>query len=355
VQVLHALSRIYQDLADHETSERLLQQALTALPAAPADARGAATVVETLTRLGDLARLRGRYKQAEVYLRRALTIAAAHPDRAVAAAGARNALAITFKDSGRYDEAAALYRDVLSEVVARLVPTRRRWQPATTILRAWPYARGDYRAAEPLARHAVRLRARRFGAHHRDVAADLAVLAAVLLGEHRLDEAERAYRQALGIHTRVFGSEHYEVAVVLNGLATIEVERGRPVQAEPLYRRALAIKERVLGPEHPEIGVLLNNLAVMHRKAGQIDAAAACYRQALPLLTRSLGDQHPSVLTCSDNLAALFEPTAQPSAAAPRTGRACRHMICLAAVLSRALVTALHVPWPLCPGPSRHA
>jgi len=119
---LHALSGIYQDLADHETSERLLQRALTALPAVPADARGAATVVETLTRLGDLARLRGRYKQAEVYLRRALTIAAAHPDRAVAATGARNAHAITFKDSGRYDEAAALYRDVLSEVLARFGP-----------------------------------------------------------------------------------------------------------------------------------------------------------------------------------------------------------------------------------------
>jgi tetratricopeptide (TPR) repeat protein len=285
VQVLHALSRIYQDLADHETSERLLQQALTALPAAPADARGAATVVETLTRLGDLARLRGRYKQAEVYLRRALTIAAAHPDRAVMATGARNALAITFKDSGRYDEAAALYRDVLSQVLARFGPNSSAAATCYHNLAGLAHARGDYLAAEPLARHAGRLRIRRLGAHHRDVAADLAVLAAVLLGEHRLDEAERAYRQALGIHNRVFDSEHYEVAVVLNGLATIEVERGRrPVQAEPLYRRALTIKERVLGPEHPEIGVLLNNLAVMHRKAGQLDAAVFTAQKKRPII-----------------------------------------------------------------------
>jgi len=310
VRVLQLLSGIYQDLADHEASGLLLQQALCALPEAPDDPRGAAAVVETLTRLGDLARLRGRYEQAELYLRRALTIAA-HPDRAVAAAGARNALAITFKDSGRYDEAAALYRDVLSEVVARFGPKSSAVATCYHNLAGLAYAREDYQAAEPLARHAVRLRARRFGAHHRDVAADLAVLAAVLLGEHRLDEAERAYRQALSSYTRVFGSEHYEVAVVLNGLATIEVERGRPVQAEPLYLRALAIKERVLGPEHPEIGVLLNNLAVMHRKAGRLDAAADCYRRALPLLTRSLGDQHPSVVVCSDNLAALMEPTAQ--------------------------------------------
>jgi tetratricopeptide (TPR) repeat protein len=150
------------------------------------------------------------------------------------------------------------------------------------------------------------------GAGHKDVAADLAVLAAALLGQHKLDEAEKVYLQALNIYMRAFSPDHYEVAVISNGLATIETERGHPAEAERLYRRALIIKERALGADHPEIGVLLNNLAVMQRQAGHLDEAVACYTRALPLLEKALGERHPTVVTCRDNLAALATHQREP-------------------------------------------
>jgi len=311
VGILHAMSRVYEDLADHDAADRLLLRAMDALADHPDDARYCGLAVQTLTRSGNLARLQGRHEQAERCLRRALAIAADGSGGAVEAIGARNALAITYKDAGRYVEAAVLYRQVLAEVVARFGAYSTAAATSFHNLAGLAHARGDFSAAEPLARRAVQLRTRVVGAHHPAVAADLVVLAAVLLGAGHLDQAERAYRRALRIYTRVFGSGHYEIAVVLNGLAGIEVERGHPWTAEPLYQRALAIKQRVLGPEHPEIGVLLNNLAVVHRHVGQL-AAAACYHRALPLLRRSLGDQHPTVRVCTDNLAGLTEQAERP-------------------------------------------
>jgi len=319
VRALCLLSGVYEDVADHVAAQLLLQRVLILLPEVPKDPHDAAIVVETLTRLGNLARLQGQYELAGQHLLRALRVAESGLGGAQAVTGARNVLAITYKDSGRYAEAAALYADVLSDVLTRLGPKSSAAATCYHNLAGLAYAKGDYAGAEPLARRAVRLRTRLVGARHQTVAADLAVLAAVLLGEHELDQAEQAYRQALTIYSRVFGAGHYEVAVILNGLATIESERGRWDRAEPLYRRALAIKEQVLGPEHPEIGVLLNNLAVVHRKAGRFDAASGCYRRALPLLSRSLGDDHPTVVACSENLvAALMEQERNQQGRSPK-------------------------------------
>jgi len=120
---LGILARIHEALADHESTERVLRD-LYALLTGPADPARAGAVVGTLSRLSNLARLRGRYQQAEDDLQRALVIAAAFPQRtADQATAARNALAITFKDTGRYSEAAALYHQVLTEWTARFGPT----------------------------------------------------------------------------------------------------------------------------------------------------------------------------------------------------------------------------------------
>ena len=177
VQVFLTLAGIHEDLVELETVQRALSQAYSALQAAGAG--DVAAMVETLNRLGNVARLRGLRDEAEQRLQQALAIAALHPDLAGGlTAAAQNTLAITFKDGGRYDEAAALYRDVLAEAITTFGPTSSAVASAHHNLAGLAYARGDYQAAEPLARHAVQLRAQLMGAGHKDVAADLAVLAA---------------------------------------------------------------------------------------------------------------------------------------------------------------------------------
>jgi tetratricopeptide (TPR) repeat protein len=70
IQVQGVLARIHEALADHDTTERLLQDTLSLLTDPP-DPNLAGAVVDTLTRLGNLARLRGHYQQAEEHLNRA--------------------------------------------------------------------------------------------------------------------------------------------------------------------------------------------------------------------------------------------------------------------------------------------
>jgi uncharacterized protein HemY len=50
------------------------------------------------------------------------------------------------------------------------------------------------------------------------VAADVAVLAAILEAQGQDDEAEALYRRALSIFERVYGPDHSELAVTCNYL-----------------------------------------------------------------------------------------------------------------------------------------
>ena len=309
-RVLQTLSDTYADLADHKGSDWALRKMLATGPDDPRDPSDARVTVSALTQLGNVARLRARYNDAERHLRRALTIGANHPGGAVPVTGARNALAITFKDTARFAEAATLYEEVLGDVTAAFGPESAAAATCYHNLAGLAYAQGDHQRAEPLAARAVQVRARALGKNHRDVAADLAVLAASQLGNGKLDDAESAYQKAMGIYTRVFGAQHYEIAVILNGLATIELGRSRPDRANTLYERALAIKEYTLGRDHPEVGVLLNNMAVSQRQAGHLEAAAALYLRATPILTNALGEAHPTVRACNENLALLRQQLA---------------------------------------------
>ena len=173
-----------------------------------------------------------------------------------------NSLAVLFKYSGRFDDAAALYERAL----AAAERTGASDESLATLLHniaGLEHARGDYARGEPAARRSVELRERALGPDHPAVAADVAALAAIVDGLGRHDEAEALYLRALGTFERVYGPDHYEIAVNLNNLAGVRQAQGRLAEAEELYRRALAIKEALLGGEHPDVALTLNNLALL--------------------------------------------------------------------------------------------
>ena len=133
------------------TAEHVLQRSQVLLGDRP-NPGDVGVLMETLTRLGNLARLRGRYDTAERYLNEALQVAATHHAGGNRlAVSARNTLAITYKDSGRYAEAAVHYRDVLTWAIDNDGPD----SPAVATLHhnlaGLAYAQGNYQEAEPLA------------------------------------------------------------------------------------------------------------------------------------------------------------------------------------------------------------
>ena len=81
-------------------------------------------------------------------------------------------------------------------------------------------------------------------------------------------------KKALRLGEREFGPDHKNTAIFLNNLAELYRAQGRYGDAEPLYKRSLGIREKTLGPEHPDVAQSLENYAALLRKTGR-DAEAA--------------------------------------------------------------------------------
>ena len=154
---------------------------------------------------------------------------------------------------------------------------------------------------------AALLRERRaaLGSLHVDTLSAMFVLALLLKGLGRQDEAEPLHREALAGRTATLGAAHPDTVSSTLNLAILLKDRGKLAEAEPLYREALRLRLDSLGREHPDTLSAMTNLANILRSRGAYDDAEALYVDALRLRRKVLGDTHPSTLASIHNLAIL--------------------------------------------------
>ena len=326
--VLNCLTRVHEQRADYAAAEASAGRSVDIMRRVRQEVgeeAGSVDIdrlyVQSLTGLGDILRIRGRYGDAEPWLREAIALgehSLGPEDEDVVTAV--NSLAVLFKYSGRFDEAAALYERALAAAERAGAGD----ESLATLLHnigGLEHARGNYARAEPPARRSVELRERLLGPDHPSVAADLAALAAIVDGLGRHDEAEALYLRALDTFERVYGPDHYEIAVNLNNLAGVRQAQGRVADAEALYRRALSIKETLLGHDHPDVALTLNNLALLLDAMGQRAEAEARYQRALQILSDRLDPRHPRILACAKNYAGLLRDVGRKADARAIEGR----------------------------------
>jgi len=313
VQALQLQAIVLMELAEHVAAEGVLRQVLDLLESeeAPVD-DGAERLTETLTALGTVLRLQARYQWADRVLRDAAAAAADPAVSPQARLAVLNASAIVCKDTGSFERAEQLYREVLDGFTELDGPSCDAVASTCHNLAGLSPARGRYAEAEPWARRAVEIRLRGHPADDPSVLADQVVLAAVLVGLGREDEAEPLYAGALSGYERLYGPAHYEVAVCHNGLAACRVAADDAEAALRHLREALQIKRSVLGGSHPEVGVLLNNMGVALRSLRRDAEAAAAHGDAIPLLEAALPPDHPTLLSCRENLADARSPEERP-------------------------------------------
>lgn len=108
-------------------------------------------------------------------------------------------------------------------------------------------------------------------------------IGSVLLGQDKLDEAQRHHQQALTIRERVLGSDNPDIASSLKNLGLIAVWRGEHEEALSLLRRALSIYEAALGDEHPDVTSMLINI-------GGILSILGRHEESLPYLQRAVSN-----------------------------------------------------------------
>ena len=279
----------------------------------PADAE----VATDLNLLGMLAYDRGKYAEAESFVRRALDTrlnlygAAPHAD----VAQGLNDLSNILSQQGKVAEAEPLQRRAL--VMSEQVNGANSSGVARCLINLGYLLQKQERfaEAEPLVRQGLELHRKLSGDVHPDVAGAYNNLASLVHAQHRLDEAEPLYRRALEIDQQLFGPSHSNVGTDLNNLATLLFDRGKVTDAEATFRESLELRRKVLGERHAHVGVSLNNLARVLRAQKRYPEAVVSYERALAVFRDALGERHPNVAAVTVNLGATQrEAGDQPAA-----------------------------------------
>ena len=191
VQALILVGWIRQELQEHKEAERVLRRAVDIAEGLSGPPELALLRVRALESLAASLRIQGRYHEAETVFRRALAEAEEEfGPSSGPVADVLGGLGVTFKYAGRFDEAESLFRRAIAIVESGDADP----SALATLYHNFgglEHARGNYEAAEPLARRSVELREQAFGPAHPDAAADRAALAAIVDALGRHDEAER--------------------------------------------------------------------------------------------------------------------------------------------------------------------
>jgi tetratricopeptide (TPR) repeat protein len=180
---------------------------------------------------------------------------------------ALNGLGIVFKDTQRFEQAGQHYQQALMLLQQTLGPNDLELAPLYHNLAGLQHAQDHFVEGEPLARRALELRAAHKGLETTAAAADLAVLGALLLGQHRYTEAETVLERSLAIWQGRYGHHHYEVAVVKHNLAALYQARGDAARALRSFTEVLDIKSHILGPTHPDVVSLRQYIAPLSRQS----------------------------------------------------------------------------------------
>ena len=299
------LGRAYREAGRPGDAELVLRRALTINERSLGPNH--AQVAVALNQLALVFEQRGRFDEAEPLYRRALAIREAtdgpeHP----ATATVHNNLAALFRSQGRYGEAEAAFRRALAIREKALGPEHREVAAGLNNLGEMYRQMGRYNEAEPLLTRALGVWEKALGATHPSVAATLNNLAELYRAQGRYAEAEVPLKRALAIREQMGGLDHPDVALSLNNLAALYRAQGRYADAEPLYRRSLSIREKAFGPAHPDVARTVNNLARVYRAQRRYREAEPLFRRALAIWEQALGPDHPDVGFTLDNLARVY-------------------------------------------------
>ena len=142
--------------------------------------------------------------------------------------------------------------------------------------------RGDFAAAEPLAREALALHRKKLGGRHPKVGGGINTLAVLLHSRGDLAGAEELFREALALRREILPPEHPETAASLVGLGAVLADRGEEREAEPLLREALAMRRHVLPPGHWRIAAAESGLEAASPASAAGRRRDRCWSKAIP-------------------------------------------------------------------------
>jgi tetratricopeptide (TPR) repeat protein len=310
-------------------------------------------VVPVLERLAENARLRGDYRGAAQYYRRAVhTIEQVRGRANLSWASACVRLAGLLTELGSYSEANELLsesikvlerigRAPLAEVITSLrARTLLLWRQgrldeaevaaraAMTMLESASKAKpnpmllgilqdleliyteqGRYRDAESVIEQALAL-AGQLAVEPARLARLQTNLGSQYSEQGRLEEAEHMLKVALSSHQKAERPIQVDVGHTSHNLGVVYSRQGRYIDAERHLKDALEIFQRTLGPESPTVAISWYSLGTLHRDQGKGPQALDELSRALTIQVSVLPADHPDLSRTRIALASLNSPAA---------------------------------------------
>jgi eukaryotic-like serine/threonine-protein kinase len=300
------IGQTYMDLGLYPEAEKQLERALDLYRRALGSANPKA--IKTISRLGRIADLQGRFAQAEALFSQALesqrrVLGPEHPDTLASMHG----LANVYYSEGKFAEGEKLHRETLEMRRRVLGPEHPDTLNSMNGLAIAYQVQGKFAQAEALDSQTLEIRRRVLGPEHPDTLNSMNNLAIVYFLQGKRAQAEELYSETLDIRRRVLGPEHpYTLSSMIN-LATAYYYEGKYAQAEELHSQTLEIKRRVLGPEHPDTLTSMNNLAAVYAVQGKYAQSEEMFTKTVETSKRVLGPEHPLTLDFLAEFAFLYE------------------------------------------------
>ncbi len=223
--------------------------------------------------------------------------------------------------SGRYDEAAGLFRRADEVAAAGLGPDNPVSAAAIANLGSVLALLGRYDEALAAAERALAMRERLLEPNHPDLARSLNEVGNALLDLGRLEEAAETYRRSAAILREAYGEGHPEAAGVAGNLGIVLKELGRLDEAAAVFREALAAAEAA-DPGGLLHGVSLGNVGEVLGLQKRWAESLETYRRALVVDTGYLGDDHPDLAYALAGIGAAEVELERPAEAIPALERA---------------------------------
>jgi eukaryotic-like serine/threonine-protein kinase len=304
-QMRRTLAVRYYVLGLHEAARPLVAQAVAVLRQ-----RIGATNRETLLAVEAMAMLasrQGKFAEAEALYREVLTgrrleLGADHVEtlRAISNLGQ------VAEQQGRLTEAEQHFRESLAEHRRVYGEGDRATLNVKSHLGGVLHKAGSPGEAGPLLREVVDGRRALLGENDGETLDAIADLAQLIADQGELAEAEALCRRVVDGHRQALGEEHPRTLDARLILAQLWQKLGRVPDAEPAFREVLAARRRRLGDEHPETLSAMNDLGLLLSEQGRSDAAEPLLREAVDTRRRTLGADHAATLTSANNQAMLL-------------------------------------------------
>jgi tetratricopeptide (TPR) repeat protein len=287
-QILGFLSMNYKDMAKYSEAEQCLLQA-TKIDETAASSESRSYLARHLSLLASVYRRESRYPEAIDLFARAQGIATTDEDRAEIL----NSLGLTYSNIGRPDKAEPALREALALEQKALPPNARLTLDTLTNLAEIDLAEGRFVEAEAKHREILSAIEARELPGSTAIALHEVLLADALVRTGKLDEAATLAKNALARNESHLGVDHPRTSGAIKLLASIEVLYGNDHAAENLYRRALAGDGHSFGEGSSAVANDLVDLAPVLQRMGNHQEALSGLTRATEMLKTQFGDASP--------------------------------------------------------------